>query len=353
MSTDRKHEARRARVGRAIVAGAGLLAAVWAGEARAGSENRMGTGGATELRIPVGARSVALGEANAGSVTGAEALFYNPAGIANSESGTEILFSYSRWLADMDHNFVGVTQKMGGLGVIGVSVKVLSVGEIERTTEQAPDGTGEVFSPTFAALGLSYGRQITDRVSFGGSAKYLSEHVLQENATGLVFDFGFQYDTDFRGIRLGFAMKNFGANPEFQGSDFGRNQPVSGDDPNASNRELSLSSAAFELPSTFQFGISYPAWHAPQGTLSLHGLYSSNSFNVDEGRVGVEYLYKEQFALRGGYLINSIDDDLFGLSYGAGVRLAMGGSHLWLDYAGQSVSDFFDDVQHVTVTFEF
>jgi hypothetical protein len=340
-----------------IVRAIAVMAALSLGAttALAGSESRLGTGGASELRIAVGARSVALGGAHVGSVTGPEALFYNPAGIAwsDDESSTQVMFSYNRWIADIDRNYVAVIQRMGSSGTLGVSVNVLSVGEMERTTEAAPDGTGEVFSPTFATLGLTYARQLTDRVSFGGTAHYVAERILQETAAGVAFDFGFQYDTDYRGLRLGFAMKNFGPNLEYRGSDFGRISRVPGDDPNAFGHDLSLSAAAFELPSSFEFGMSYPAWRGPQGSLGLHGLYTSNSFNVDEGRFGAEFLYKQDFALRAGYKYTTNDEDLFGMSYGAGVRVPLGGSHLWVDYAGQTVSDFFDDAQHVTLTMQF
>jgi hypothetical protein len=321
--------------------------------ARAGSPERLGTSGADELRLPVGVRSLGLGGADAGSVAGVEALYYNPAGIAMAAAPTELMFSYARLIADLNLNYVAVTQKMGNVGTLGLSVKALSVGDIERTTETAPDGTGEIFAPTFAVIGLSFGRELTDRVTFGGTVSYLSEHILQENAHGIAFDLGFQYDTDYRGLRFGLSMKNVGASPEFTGTDFERLQQVGGDDPQSAKRALSSSSAGFELPTSFQFGLSYPALRGPQGTLTLHGLYTSNSFMVDEGRIGGEYLYRKDYALRAGYKITSDGTDLFGFTYGAGIRVAMGASHLWLDYAGQSVSEFFDDVQHVALTLQF
>jgi hypothetical protein len=169
----------------------------------------------------------------------------------------------------------------------------------------------------------------------------------------VAFDFGFQYDTDYRGLRLGLAMKNFGPNMQFSGSDFERLQQVEGDDPNAQNRAMSLSTAPFELPSSFQFGASYPVLNDPNGTLSFHGLYTSNSFAVDDGRAGAEFLFRQAYALRAGYKFSTNDEELFGFSYGAGARLTLGSTRLWIDYAGQMVSDFFDDVQHITLTMQF
>jgi hypothetical protein len=328
----------------AVVLGVGL--------AHAASEERIGTMGAPELRLPIGARTLAMGGANLGAVSGVEAIFYNPAGIAASDHTTEVMFSNTQYIADMTVNFVGVTQRLGGVGTIGLSAKVFSVGEIPFTTESAPDGTGELFSPTFATLGLSYGRRMTDRVNFGGTVYYVSERILQETAAGMAFDFGFQYDTGYQGLMLGMAMKNFGPNLEFTGSDFERNIVLPGDDPQSGSRTVSSGSAKFELPSYFQLGLSYPVLRGTN-TLTVHGLYQNNSFAVDDGRVGAEWMYRKDAALRAGYKFNSNQDDLFGLTYGAGVRVPLGSANLWVDYAGQTVSDFFDDVQHVALSLTF
>ena len=169
-----------------------------AGTAWAGSPERVGTGGAPELRLPVGARSVALAGSDLGTISGAEALFYNPAGIVESKAHTEVMFSHTQYIADMKLNYIAVTQAVGN-GCIGVSAKVLSIGEMTYTTETAPDGTGETFSPTYSTLGLSYARRMTDRVDFGLSVLYDAEHVLQERADGVSFGFGFIYDTNFHG----------------------------------------------------------------------------------------------------------------------------------------------------------
>jgi len=333
-----------------VIAAAAL--ALYASGAWAGTAERLGTGGGTELLIPVGARSIGLAYSNMGSIAGAEALFYNPAGLAATDHKTEVMFSYARWIGEQDLNYIAIAQQMGGLGSIGFSAKVLSIGDIIRTTEAEPDGTGDVFSPTFTTFGVTYAKAITDRVNFGGTAYFMNETVMQTHANGTAFDFGFQYDTSLRGIRLGVVMKNFGPAQSFGGSDFETNQHLPEDDPQAANRTVALSSADFELPSYFSGSASWPVVQGVN-TLTVHGLYQSNSFDVDEFRVGAEYGWRKDLALRVGYKITSSDNELFGLSYGAGVRVPLGGSSMFVDYAGQVVSDFFDDVQHIEVTFAF
>ncbi len=324
-----------------------------ASAAWAGSPERLGTSGAPELRLPVGARSIALAGADIGSIGGAEALFYNPAGMVETDSKTEVMFSSTQYIADMKINYFAITQNVGGYGSLGVSAKILSVGDMTYTTEAAPDGTGETFSPTFSVLGLSYGRKLTNRVNFGANVTYDAEHILQETAAGVSFGFGFQYDTDYKGLRMGMAMTNVGPNMEYSGSDLEHLQQLPGYNPFVAPRDLALSTAQFELPTAFQFGLSYPMITGDLNQFTLHGSYISNSFAVDEGRVGAEYGYRKLFALRAGTKITSNKDDLFGVSYGAGVRVPMGSANLWVDYAGQPVSHYFNDVQHISLRFLF
>ena len=184
--------------------GLAALLALAVTSAWAGSDDRKGTSGATELLIPVGPRSSAMGGASSSDVKGIESLFWNPAGLAMLER-TEAQFSHVSYFAGMDVNYRAVAMKAGGLGSLGLSAKVLSVGEIIVTTETAPDGTGEVIEPTFAVLTGSWGRQFTDKVNFGASVNYVTERVLSMSASGVALEFGVQSMTGWRGLVLSSA----------------------------------------------------------------------------------------------------------------------------------------------------
>ena len=319
----------------------------------AGSSGRVGTSGAPELRLQVGARGVALSGSDLAMVGGAEALFYNPAGIVATPSKTELLFSHTQYIADMRVNYVGVTQSMGDMGTIGVSAKVLSVGDIIRTTESAPDGTGDTVSPTFSTIGLSFGKAMTDRVNFGGTLYYISEKILQETAGGVAFDFGFQYDTGVQGTRLGLSLKSIGPNMGYSGSDFERIVQIPGDDPQGSGRNVATQSATFELPTSFQMSLGLPLVRGAN-PFTLYGAFNSNSFGNDAGRLGAEFTLRKMLSLRGGYAFDGNKDALFQYSYGAGLRVPVGASHLDVDWAAQPVQGgFFDDVQHFSVGMRF
>ena len=140
----------------------------------AGGDRRKGTAGAQELRIPLGSRGAALGGSFIAEVTGVESIYWNPAGLSSIRN-VEALFSYLNYIADMTYVFSGVAVSIPNFGTIGVSGRVLNVGELIVTTEDQPDGTGEILNPTFVTLGLTYSRQMTDRVFFGSTVNFIFE----------------------------------------------------------------------------------------------------------------------------------------------------------------------------------
>lgn len=337
---------------------AGLFA-VMASSAWAGSGGRKGTGGASELLIPVGARGSALGAGVASDVSGAEAIYWNPAGVARLE-GTDGLFSHTTYFADMKVNYAALAIKAGGIGVLGFNAKVLSVGDVIVTTEAAPDGTGEIVEPTFTVLGLTWAKAFTDRVNFGITTNFVSERLLSMSASGLAFDFGVQYDTGWRGLKLGMAMKNFGNSMSFNGENLEVNLLPPGSDPTASNRTLRFTTANFEMPSYFTLSGTYDLYHRGENHLKLMGAFQNNNFLGDNLGAGAEWGYKDMFALRGSWFGTgntdidaagdqsvkfSSGDDLYqGVALGAGVKMKTGGTNLGVDVSWRPVKNFFDDV---------
>ncbi|HYM82261.1 MAG TPA: PorV/PorQ family protein [Candidatus Limnocylindria bacterium] len=366
---NRSQTSGRAVRGLAIGALTGLVLLCAAAPVWAGNEGRKGTSGAHELRLPVGPRGSALGGSVVGDVTGVESIFWNPAGLGALE-GTQALFSHTQYFAEQKLNFAAVATQLGGFGVIGLNVKVLSIGDIIVTTEDAPEGTGDVISPTFTVLGLSLARQFTDRVLFGGTVNLVNERILNTTASGVAFDLGVQYLTGWRGLKLGMAMKNFGTSMEFDGDDFETNIRPPDSDPTSANRTFRSTSTSFEMPSYFTLAATYDVLTAAENRLALLGSFQNNNFIGDNVSGGAEWNYRNTFALRGSYfasIVSSTDpitgedsgdvkggDDLYtGLAFGAGARVTTGGSKLGIDVAYRPVRDFFDDTVEVGLRLEF
>ncbi len=340
-----------------------------AGNAYAGSEERKGTGGAHELKIPVGPRGTALGGATVSDVEGVEAIFWNPAGLGALQS-TEALFSHTKYFADQKLNFAAVAARLGSVAVLGVNAKVLSIGDVIVTTEDAPEGTGDIIQPTFAVLGLSLARQFTDRVRAGFTVNYVSERIINVSASGMALDFGVQYLTGWRGMKLGMVMKNFGSSMKYDGGDFELATRPPDSDPTSANRTFRSSSSAFEMPSYFTLATTYDLYSAPQHRLTFLGAFQNNNFEGDHMSGGLEWSYRNTFALRGSYfgsLVSRVDaltgqdvgefnggDDLYkGLAFGAGAKVQTGNTHLAVDVAWRPVRDFFDDTVEVGLRLSF
>jgi len=324
--------------------------------AYAGGENRVGTNAAPELSIPVGARDLALGGSSIATTSGIEAIFWNPAGLARAEHSANAMFSHMNWIADIGVEYVAVSGAFEGFGTIGFSVKSLSIGDIEVTTEDAPDGTGQLISPTVVNLGLTYSRLVTDRISVGTTFTLISNRIDRVAATGFSFSAGVQYSGlgGVNGLSLGVAVKNIGPQMQFEGDGLLRQGNVN--DVLRPGSFYRVTAASFELPSTIELGLAYKVDVGEQNALNLSGIFQNNNFSVDEYRVGAEYGYNDMFFLRGGYGFaeNSKNNDLpladktsqiFGFTAGAGIHYELGSMDFALDYAYQDVE--FLDANHV------
>jgi hypothetical protein len=335
----------------------GLLAS--AATAWAGGLDRLGTAGAQELRVPVGAASVAIGGAGVAIGGGLGNIFYNPASLASTDQ-SEALASWSSYLSDADMNYAAFSTGLGSQGNIGLSIKVLNVGDITVTTEDAPEGTGEILTPNFAVVGLTYGRRMTDRVLIGATGAFINEKVADASASGFAVDLGVQYDTGWRGLRFGFCMKNIGPHMQYGGPDFEQRVTVPGDDPAAQPHVVRLQPASFEIPSYLQMGVTYDLKVAEGRNLMLVGAFQANNFSTDEYRLGTEFQLGEWLALRAGFTgqvpLKEEDrqaDYLYNWSYGAGFQFKLGTTPLKLDWAGTSVGQFFEDNQQFSLSVAF
>lgn len=347
-----------------------LFLAVLATNAWAGSDQRKGTSGASELQIPAGPRATALGGTVSSDVSGIEAMFWNPAGLG-SVSATEVAFSHTQYFADMKFNYAGVVTKAGNFGALGVAARILSIGDVFVTTESAPDGTGEILHPTFSVLGVSWGKAFTDRVNFGVTANYVHEEVANSTASGLAFDFGAQYLTEWRGLRFGMAAKNIGTRMEFSGPGFEVPGSTPGADPNAVPRTVSFSSAGFEMPSNFSLSSSFNAMKTPMYGLTVLAAYQNNNFSGDQVRTGLEWGYRDIVTVRGSYFgtfngttdatgdetfsFDSGDDLYEGFALGAGFGTRFGDAGtIGVDLAWRPVKEeVFDDILEIGLRVKF
>ncbi|MEW6051707.1 MAG: PorV/PorQ family protein [Candidatus Zixiibacteriota bacterium] len=309
----------------------------------AGNSKRIGTAGAQELLIPIGSRGTAMGGTTVADASGVEAMYWNPAGLASLE-GTEAMFSHQPYIADIDINFGGVATNIESFGAIGLGAKVVSIGDMEETTQQFPDGTGRVFNPTLTVLGLTYARQLTANVSFGATGMLINETIFEATSNATAFDVGFIYDPRWRGVKMGIAVKNYGPQAKFSGKGFERFL--------TDQRPTSPNAASYDLPSSINIGISYNAFNQGMNSVTLAGNFRSNNFQEDMWQGGAEYAYNQRYFLRAGYNYSKQDQYLYGASVGAGLSYPIGSTKLTFEYAWTQ-TETFDDNQYFTLRANF
>ncbi|MCH7495781.1 MAG: PorV/PorQ family protein [Candidatus Marinimicrobia bacterium] len=311
----------------------------------AGGRDRAGSSAAPHLLIPVGARGTAMGGSGTATSSGIDAIFWNPAGISRSTYQSDLMFSHMDYFAGMDLEYVAAVTKLGTFGSLGFSVKTLVVGDIAVTTEDQPDGTGEILNPNFITLGIHYSKILSDRVSVGITSKIINESFLNVGATGIGFDVGVQYKglAEFENLSIGIVLKDFGPAMTYGGSGMLRLIRV-----DEVFRDVRIEAQPAELPTTLEIGTSYSYSLGEASSLNISGVFQSNNFADDEFRIGAEWSMQDFIYIRGGIPIVSENDDnpyIFGPSVGAGVSVQTGKVDLILDYAFRDVE--FLEANHI------
>ncbi len=305
------------------------------------------------LKVMPSARATALGEAYTVWATGAEAIFWNPAGLATLDH-MEFSTTYIDWLFDAKQGAFSYAFILKRLGAIGLQFQYIDYGEFEETTNERPyisdpDNpglTGRTFAPFSFLAGLSYARYLTDKFSVGLSAKFAYESLFDGQkvtamvrqgvfeevdtwASGILFDFGIRYDTGYRSVHIGSAVQNFGADVEYAKD----SNPV---------------------PLLFRLGVGADII-GPEGLLSSGNENNrlSLAFDIfhpnDYGQqihCGAEYEFAGSFALRGGYKFNY---DFDGLTLGAGFKHAIGGVRMSVDYSYGAMGPYLGHIQRISL----
>ncbi|MBN2200707.1 PorV/PorQ family protein [bacterium] len=299
--------------------------------------SKSGTIAAKFLSIDAGARAVAMGGAFASVADDATAMFWNPAGIAGIR-GTEFLVTYGRWLADIRTNYTGLVLPAGNLGTLGVNATFVTMDDMERTTVEAPDGTGEYFDAGSLAFGISVGRALTDRFSIGFNGKYIRESIYHSRAQGLALDIGTLFRTQFHDMRIGMSISNFGTKMRMTGDDMLVQHDI---DPvqsgNNGNIKADLRTDAFDLPLMFRVGVSADLLKSAGGDrliVALDALHPNDS--TECVNAGCEYVFRNRVRLRVGYKSLFSRDSQQGLTLGGGLTQRIGGTgNISIDYAYQ------------------
>ena len=333
----------RSRPARAAVLLPALLALACAGSAvpaRAGLLNlyggdNVGTGGAAFMRIPVGARSVAMGQAYVANAIDGSAVFWNPAGMLRTTGRQNLFLSHVSYTAGIDLDYASVHWRGQNYGY-GLIAGALRSGEIPRTTEMFQEGTGTTFRADQYFFGLALARAMTDHFSLGGTAKFYQENLDEFEIRSFLFDFGMLYYVDAADLRIGFAVRNFGSDLR-----------PSGTPPSIPGFEPESNFQSFPPPTSGTFGVARTFMLGRGLDLLATADFNHPSDFSESFRFGSELGLNRVLFLRAGYETNR---DAGGFATGFGVRLVRDSFDLRLDYALSDMGAF-GTIHHISIDF--
>jgi hypothetical protein len=324
----------------------GLLLSVFllimGSEGLAQQVKKVGTSAAVFLKIPVGARAISMGSAFVATADDPSALYWNPGGLPRIGKYA-LMVDHSPWLPNITFNFIGLVMPVPTFGTVGISVTALTTAEMDVTTPANPMGTGEKFDAASVAVGISYGRSLTDWFTIGGTVKYINERIFNSSATGIGFDVGTIYNTPLPGLRLGFSVSNFGSKMRINGEDLNIRANI---DPGqlGTNQSIvaQLKTDEFDLPLLMRLGLSYDAWQSEDSrvTVAVDGINPND--NAQSLNVGAEAAFlNEILIISGGFNELFLEDREKGLTLGASFNPKFSGN------LGVNIGYAFQDFQHL------
>ncbi|MGH7492862.1 MAG: PorV/PorQ family protein [bacterium] len=285
---------------------------------------RVGQSGWQFLKINGDPRQAAIGGAFTATSHGdANAVFGNPAAVAEVVK-YDLQLNTVRWVADITHQSAAFAANWEGIGVFAFSFVTLDYGDIAETVNALIPGenrteavvTGNFFTARDLAVGLSYGRKITNKLALGGSVRWLQQSIAELDMTNWSLDFGTVYYTGFKSLRLAMSARNFGPDSHLTG--WSEQYQAEPDD--------------IRMPIDFRVGLAMDFLNERNGphllTVALDGDHPNDG--PEKFHFGTEFHFDKKLALRAGYRFNY---DEQGLTLGAGVNYDFSGLRGSANYA--------------------
>jgi hypothetical protein len=283
-----------------------------------------GKSGLAFLKLGGSARGVSMGDAMSGSVTGAAATYYNPAGLlgANADgSSAEVMLMHKGWIQDTRMEYLATRIALNDESALGFFLNSTTVSDIEvRTRPGTPEGT---FTARNFSVGASYARTMWNDLRIGLTAKFLYEKIFVDEASGLAFDLGLQCKTPIEHLSVGAVLANLGSVSE-------------------------LRSEKSTLPAILRVG---PAYSLEIESMDSRIILAADELYIFPERssylnVGGELFFNQTLAARAGYQFGS---EGRGLSTGVGVHYGI----VNLDYAYSPFSSDLGNAHTISLGLNF
>lgn len=271
-----------------------FLCILFAGTAKAQNDGA-GNTGLSFLKLGVGARSIAMGDAYSSLTDDATSVVYNPSRLLYGAKNNVVLM-HNTSAQDFNNDFLAAKISFEKFA-FGIGIIKSSVDDIEVRTQ--PGEVEQKFNAQNLSIGVSLAYKINPNISIGITSKFLYEKIYTDDASGMGFDFGTNYDKD--NLSFSFVVSNLGSVNE-------------------------LRNTSTKLPTLVRFGGGY---RFSKGNISLR--LAADGFKVLDGgglhvHSGGEFGYNDLVFARVGYQTNYENK---GLTAGIGLKY----KSFSLDYA--------------------
>lgn len=267
------------------------------------------------LKLAVGVRGIGLGNAMAAASRDAETVWWNPGALTETQ-GKQAILTQINMPADVHLNAIVVAFPWGDYSAVSVHAINLYTGDMKVRTWDDPQGTGENFNVSDAAIGVGYARKLTDKFSLGGNVRYLRSSMEDVSYNGVSVDLGTLYKTGLRGLRLGMAIQNLGPDVQYDGTFLDYRNQIQND-----NQLLDESFEGAALPTQFRLGVAFDAFqmfgikHNENYTAEMAVEMNHPNDNRERLNIGGEAGYRNTLFLRAGGKF-AYDEESFALGFG-------------------------------------
>jgi hypothetical protein len=176
------------------------------------AQDNAGATGAQVLQFLPGSRAASLSGAYTAVAGDADALFYNPAGLAPLRRAATL--SYESYVADVAFGSLGAATRVGSF-TLGAAVAFLNAGDVREVIPDPEFGgntgteTGATVSASESALRLVAARPFADgRLRAGAAIGFVATALAEQRQTAPIADLGAQYDVG--PATLGVSLRNLG-----------------------------------------------------------------------------------------------------------------------------------------------
>ena len=264
-----------------------------------------------------------MGETVVANAMDASSMFWNPALLAQIPKKTVIGVSNTQYHADVRLNYLALSQQVGSFK-FGANVLTMDSGEMDVTTEFQPFGTGESFKVFDFSFGLTVAQALTDLFSYGVTGRFVQENIASVSNSTIVFDAGIFYRIGNTGAQMAVAIRSFG----FDSSSDGTIERTVVGDPGV---VVENSFEQITAPTTFMLGLTYQLFRGSErNSLLLSGQLNNPNDNSESFNFGVEYVWNDMLALRGGYRVGV--EEISAPSFGVGLTVPGLGPDIRFDY---------------------